>query len=110
MDIALMNVRILFQRNVVKMDKIGNHTNTWEDYYSCYATVSGEGGTEKTAAGLVVDDSDISFSVRYYRLVSKIESTGYRILFDGSIYNILSIDHMNYKRKSVKFKCQKVRR
>lgn len=110
MDIALMNVRILFQRNVVKMDKIGNHTNTWEDYYSCYATVSGEGGTEKTAAGLVVDDSDISFSVRYCRLVSKIESTGYRILFDGSIYNILSIDHMNYKRKSVKFKCQKVRR
>lgn len=110
MDIALMNVRIMFQKNVIKTDEIGNHTNTWEDYYSCYATVSGEGGTEKTAAGLVVDDSDISFSVRYCRLVSKIESTGYRILFNGSIYNILSIDHMNYKRKSVKFKCRKVRR
>jgi len=109
-DIALMNVRILFQKNVVKTDKIGNHTNTWEDYYSCYATVSGENGTEKTVAGLVVDDSDISFSVRYCRLVSKIESTGYRILFNDAIYNILSVDHMNYKRKSVKFKCQRVRR
>lgn len=61
MDIALMNVRILFQKNAVQTDKIGNHINTWEDYYSCHATVSGEGGTEKTAAGLVVDDSDISF-------------------------------------------------
>ena len=110
MDITLMNVRILFQKNVIKTDKIGNHTNIWEDYYSCYATVSGEGGTEKTAAGIVVDDYDISFSVRYCRLVSKIDSTGYRILFNGSIYNILSIDHMNYKRKSVKFKCQRVRR
>ena len=110
MDISLMNVRILFQKNVVKTDKIGNHTNTWEDYYSCYATVSGESGTEKTAAGLVVDDSDISFSVRYCLVVSKIDSTGYRIIFNGAIYNILSIDHMNYKRKSVKVKCQKVRR
>lgn len=110
MDIALMNVRILFQKNAVQTDKVGNHTNAWEDYYSCYATVSGEGGTEKTAAGLVVDDSDICFSVRYCRLVSKIDSTGYRIIFGGSIYNILSIDHMNYKRKSVKFKCQRVRR
>lgn len=110
MDIALMNVRILFQKNVVQTDKIGNHINTWEDYYSCYATVSGEGGTEKTAAGLVVDDSDISFSVRYCRLVSKVDSTGYRIIFNETIYNILSIDHMNYKRKFVKFKCQRVRR
>lgn len=110
MDIALMNVKILFQKNAVQTDKIGNHTNAWEDYYSCYATVSGEGGTEKTAVGLVVDDSDISFSVRYCRMVSKIDSTGYRILFNDTIYNILSIDHMNYKRKSVKFKCQRVRR
>lgn len=110
MNISLMNVRILFQKNVVKTDKIGNHTNAWEDYYSCYATVIGEGGTEKTAAGLVVDDSDISFSVRYCLVVSKIDSTGYRIIFNGAIFNILSIDHMNYKRKSVKFKCQRVRR
>ena len=110
MDIALMNVKILFQKNAVQTDKIGNHINTGEDYYSCHATVSGEGGTEKTVAGLVVDDSDISFSVRYCRLVSKIESTGYRIIFNETIYNILSVDHMNYKRKSVKFKCQRVRR
>lgn len=110
MDIALMNVKILFQKNAVQTDKIGNHINTWEDYYYCHATVSGEGGTEKTVAGLVVDDSDISFSVRYCRLVSKIESTGYRIIFNETIYNILSVDHMNYKRKSVKFKCQRVRR
>ena len=58
----------------------------------------------------MVDDSDISFSVIYCRLVSKVDSTGYRIIFNDAIYNILSIDHMNYKRKSVKFKCQKVRR
>lgn len=44
MDIALMNVRITFQKNEVVTDKIGNHKNAWSDFYSCYATVSGEGG------------------------------------------------------------------
>ena len=51
MDIALMNVRITFQKNEVVTDKIGNHKNAWSDFYSCYATVSGEGGSEKAVAG-----------------------------------------------------------
>lgn len=110
MDIALLNEKITFQKNEVQVDAIGNHINGWSSYYTCHATISGEGGTEKNTAGLVVENSDISFSVRYCQLVSKIESTGYRILFHDEIYNILSVDHMNYKKKTVKFKCQKVRR
>lgn len=110
MDIALLNVSITIQKNEVIVDAIGNHKNEWTDYYSCYATVSGEGGKEDTAAGTTVDDSDISFTVRYCRTVSKINNTEFRVLFDGEIYNILAIDHMNFKKKSIKVKCQKVRR
>lgn len=110
MEIALLNVHIVFQKNAVVVDAIGNHTNTWNDYYSCHATVSGEGGKEVSIAGTVVDDSDLSFTVRYCRKASVIESTKYRILFSGELYNILSVDHMNYKRNCLKFKCQKVRR
>ncbi len=40
MDIAAMNVRITFQKNAVVTDKIGNRTNSWADYYSCFATLS----------------------------------------------------------------------
>ncbi|MEG0919346.1 MAG: phage head closure protein [Anaerovoracaceae bacterium] len=110
MDIALLNVRVVFQKSAVTVDAIGNHKNEWKEFYSCYATVSGENGKETTAAGITVDDSDLSFSVRYCRTVSEINNTVYRVLFGGEIYNILSVDHMNYRNKSVKFKCQKVRR
>lgn len=110
MDIALLNVRVAFQKNAVVVDAIGNHKNEWTDFYSCYATVSSEGGKEASAAGTIVDDSDIIFTVRYCRKVSEINNTEYWVLFDGEIYNILSVDHMNYKRKSIKVKCQKVRR
>ena len=40
MDVAAMNVRIMFQKNEMVSDAIGNHENVWTDYYSCHATVS----------------------------------------------------------------------
>lgn len=47
MNIALLNVKITIQENEVLVDKIGNHKSVWKDFYQCYATVSGEGGSEK---------------------------------------------------------------
>lgn len=110
MKVSLLNEKITFQKSAVIADGIGNRKNAWEDYYSCFATISGEGGIEKSEAGLTVSDSDISFSVRYCEMVADITSDEYRIAFRGKFYNILAIDHMNYKKRSMKFKCQRVRR
>lgn len=110
MDIALLNVTVIFQKNEVIKDEDGNHINAWENFYSCYATVGGEGGMEKSVAGTTVDGSDLSLTVRYCKKTAEITNTGFRILFHGETYNILSVDHMNYKRKMLKFRCQKERR
>ena len=64
MRVALLNEKITIQKAVVTADGIGNRKNSWEDYFSCYATISGENGTEKNAAGNTVEYSDIDFTVR----------------------------------------------
>lgn len=113
MEIGLLNVHITIQKNAVVSDAIGNRTNAWEDYYSCHATVSGEAGTqtsESEVAGNVVDNSDISFTVRWCEKAKAVDSTGYHIIFEGDFYDILAVDHMNYKKKCIKFKCRKARR
>ena len=110
MKISLLNEKILFQKNSVVSDVIGNRKNVWEDYYSCFATIGGESRNEKAEAGQTIDDVGITFTVRYCSQLVDIVSTGFRILFRGEIYNILSVDHMNYKKKSLKFRCEKVRR
>lgn len=110
MDVALLNVKITFQKNSVEVDAIGNHKNGWTDYYTCHATVSGESGNEKHTAGTTVEDSDLAFTIRWCRKAAEIDVTGYRVVFHGELYNITSVDHMNYKKKSLKFRCQKVRR
>ena len=107
MNIALLNVRIEIQKNVVSTDRYGNHKNTWEPYLSCYATVSGEAPQEDTEAGLTVDDSRLDFTIRWFTASSVISSTGYRVLFRDEVYNIIGVNHLNYKRKAVKLLCRK---
>lgn len=110
MDIALLNQRITFQKNTVITDAIGNHKNSWADYYSCAATIGGESGKETADAGATVENTDLTFTVRFCAAVDAVTEDGFQISFRDALYNITGIDHMNYKRKSVKFRCQKVRR
>ena len=110
MKIELLNVRIYISKNTVVADSIGNHKNEWQPYYTCYATVSAEGGKEMTDAGMVVDDSTIDFTIRWCAQSAAITSTGYRVQFQAELYDVLSVDHMNFKRKGIKLHCRKVRR
>ena len=110
MNIALMNVRIEIQKNTAAIDKYGNHKNTWEPYLFCYASISGEAPKEETDTGLIVDDSKVDFTIRFCRDAAEITSTGFRVVFRDEFYEILGVNHMNYKNKAVKLLCQKVRR
>ena len=110
MNIPLLNRMITIQKQTVVTDSIGNHTNTWTDYYSCHATVSNETNSEDETAGVTVDNTNTDFTIRYCALSSVITATEYRVVMDGELFDILSIDHMNFKRKSVKLRCQKARR
>ena len=110
MNIGLLNLRILIQKNSVISDAIGNRRNTWADYFSCYATIGGESGTEVNRAGETLESVDISFTVRYSSETAAVTPTGYRIMYGGELYNIIAVDHQNNKRKSLKFRCSKVRR
>lgn len=110
MDIGLLNLRILIQKNAVVSDAIGNRKNTWTDYFSCYATIGGESGTEVHRTGEILESADLTFTVRYSSETAAVTPSGYRIVYGGELYNILAVDHQNNKRKSLKFRCSKVRR
>ena len=72
--------------------------------------LGGEGGTEKAVAGTTVEDADISFTVRFCRTAEAVSSSGFRIVFREELYDILAVDHLNYKKRALKFRCRKVRR
>ena len=110
MDIAALNERVMIQANAVVTDKCGNHKNTWVDFFSCHATISGENGKEQAVVGETVETTDMNVTVRYCSKTSAVRSTTHRILFRDEIYDILAVDHLNFKRHGIKFRCRKVRR
>lgn len=113
MDIAAMNVRITFQKQAVVVDEIGNRSNEWTDYYSCFATISNSSGktdTESEGAGTTLDELDIGFTVRFCQKTFAVNSTGYRIIWNGDVYNIVKVDYLNMKKQGLKFRCRKVER
>lgn len=110
MNIGLLNVRISVQKSTTQTDSIGNHINVWQEYYSCAATLSGEIGQEANDAGTTVDNTKADFTVRYCELTSAITPLRYRIIYDGELFDILSVDHLNNKRRAIKIKCKKARR
>lgn len=66
MDIGLLNEKVIFQKNTVIIDSIGNHKNGWEDFYTCYATIGGEGmasSKEKEETGTIVEDVGMTVRV-----------------------------------------------
>ena len=110
MRISDLNRKITFQNKDVEVDEIGNHKSVWMDYLTTSTYISFQGKGEEIFLGMEVDRSDISFTVRFQNRLKKINTSEYRILFDDEMYNIISIDFMNYKNRFIKFRCRKVSR
>lgn len=107
MKVSLLNERITLEKSRVEVDEIGNHKNVWSKYYSCYVTISYESPKEETSSGAVWDQSKIDFTIRYSKEVADLSSLHYRVIFHEEIYEIQGIDHMNYKKKSLKLHCRR---
>ncbi|MGT2681439.1 phage head closure protein [Streptococcus porci] len=110
MKVSLFNTKITLQISSVAMDEVGNQIEYWQDAYTCFASVSHESPLENTSAGAMWDNSKIDFTIRYSSEVAKVDSLTHRVIFEDQIYNIKGIDHMNYKKKSLKIHCQRVER
>ena len=111
MDVAALRSKVMFQKNETVTDKYGNHKNDWTDYYTCFATIGGEGlasSKEEQVAGTTVEEASMTVTIQYCQKSAAI--TGFRVVFMGELYNIENIDHMNFRKRSLKFTCKKERR
>ena len=103
-----MNARIIIQKDDVLSDQYGNHIKGWTNYHRCWSDIV---TAQKAENGVIIrDDREIICELRYCAKTSVITSDKFRVIFHDEIYNIVSVDMMNYKRKTIKLKCQKVER
>lgn len=102
MDIGNMNRRICIQKHTTKVDSIGNHTSTWEDYYSCFAYVNLTSGREYGYAPETISEDTLTFMIRWCRKLTQLNSKEYRICFESRFYDIIVADDVQYRHKKLK--------
>lgn len=110
MKISGLNQKIEVQKKEITADKIGNRIVSWESYHQGFCSVDSQIVHEKDGVGTVIDDSKTTFILRWSHKLSQINAQSYRILFLGNIYNIIGVDYMNFKHKSIKLHCQRSER
>ena len=110
MEISKLRSRITIQQAVVQKDAIGNHTNVWVDFWSCAAYANLASGKEYGAAGQTLGSDTLVFEVRWCERLRELDSTKYRILFGGNIYNIVTVDDVQFRHERLKLTAQRERR
>lgn len=107
--IEKLNERITIEKSTVVTDKVGNHRNTWEEYFTCFAYASTYQAQEEEGE-VTAEQKSVVFTVRWCSETRGLTSTGYRIRFREQLYNIESVDPMNYQKKILKIHCRLERR
>lgn len=110
MEISKLRSRITIQHSEVVTDTIGNHTNSWVDYWSCSAYANLATAKEYGAAGQTLGSDTLVFEVRWCERLRDLDSTKFRILFGGAVYNITCVDDIQFRHEKLKLTAQRERR
>lgn len=88
----------------IKIQKINEHTEDWEDLFTIHARVNKSGGSEYLNAGANQSRSNLVFEVRYFKDLEKIDDNRglYRIIYRDRLFNITDYDDYLEQHKTVK--------
>ena len=116
MQISAMTEKIEIQRLSSTIDERGNPLTTWTTEYTCRAEISSTNNTdiyvrhdsksrsygyddpEYYAARLELHEIKIKFIIRYTKHLANIDTTKYRLVWNGDIFNLLSATNMRAKK------------
>lgn len=104
MDSGAYRSLVTIQQYVSGFDDIGNPSEEWQDYKTCYAYVNGLSGREYWEAAVVHGENTVEFVFRWKSFFDSMNTKQYRLLFNGGIYDITSIDNIQFRNKTVKIK------
>lgn len=104
MDSGAYRSLVTIQQYVSGFDDIGNPSEEWQEYKTCYAYVNGLSGREYWEAAVVHGENTVEFVFRWKPFFDSINTKQYRLLFNGGIYDITSIDNIQFRNKTVKIK------
>lgn len=103
-EIGTLNQRITIQKKETITDSIGNQSEKWTDFFSCWAEVREIQGREYYDARQVNMEKTLNFKIRYCKKLENLNSTDYRISFKGNCFDISTANNVSFGNQFIKIK------
>lgn len=91
-DPGRMRHKLTIQELTVIPDEKEEQIEIWNDMLTVHCAVSQFTGTEKFQARQEITESDVTFTIRWSKNLSRINEQDFRIIFKGEVYDILFIN------------------
>ena len=104
MNASMLKNKITIQKKAAVADDIGKISEIWSDFMAVHAYANRLSGQELIVAAANGQQDTVTFFVRYCRALSEINSNDFRIVFMGRIFNILTVDNVQFLNVELKIR------
>ena len=104
MNASMLRNKITIQKKTAVTDDIGKISEVWSDYMAVHAYANRLSGQELIVAAANGQQDTVTFSVRYCRALADLNSNDFRIVFMGRIFNILTVDNVQFLNVELKIR------
>ena len=104
MNASMLKNKITIQKKTAVPDEIGRISEKWSDFMVVHAYANRLSGQELIVAAANGQQDTVTFSVRYCRALSELNSNDFRIVFMGRIFNILTVDNVQFLNVELKIR------
>ena len=91
MNIGRLDRKIVIESPSDLQNALGEYYSSWSTYYTCFASVSRFGGTEKLEAGKTTATNKVRFKIRFFDGINE----DMRVLYKGRYYDIIEIQELD---------------
>lgn len=106
MNASMLKNRIIIQKKTSAVNDIGQISEQWDDLMVCYAYANRLSGQELIIAAANGQQDVVTFTVRYCNALAGLNSNDYRVVFMGRIFNILTVDNVQFLNVEIKLRCR----
>lgn len=104
MNASMLRNKITIQKKTAVPDEIGRISEKWSDFMVVHAYANRLSGQELIVAAANGQQDTVTFSVRYCRALSELNSNDFRIVFMGRVFNILTVDNVQFLNVELKIR------
>ena len=104
MNASMLKNKITIQKKAAVADDIGRISEVWSDFMVVHAYANRLSGQELIVAAANGQQDTVTFCVRYCRELVDLNSNDFRIIFMGRIFNILTVDNVQFLNVELKIR------